>query len=140
MDGPKLQLRYVILVLCQNVLLTYVHLDIVHFYCVEVSIWTHPKLCVCIVQMVEFSVSLDQRLFRQSKILLVGSNFGLSKITVVERNCGLSKITMVDRSFGPSKTNIVDCYFGPSKIMVVDHNLGLSIFFNFSSFLLVLSK
>ena len=71
-----------------------------------------------------FSVNLDQRPFRQSKITLVGSNFGPSKSTIVERNFGPSKITVVDRNFGPSKTTIVDRYFGPSKITVVDRNFG----------------
>ena len=38
-----------------------------------------------------FSLNLDQRFFRQSKITLVGSNFGPPKSMVVERNIGLSK-------------------------------------------------
>ena len=37
-----------------------------------------------------FFVNLDERPFRQSKITLVGSNFGPSKSTVVERNFGRS--------------------------------------------------
>ena len=61
------------------------------------------------------SVNLDQCPFRQSKITLVGSNFGPFKSIVVERNFGPSRITVVDRNFGPSKTMIVDRYFGHPK-------------------------
>ena len=75
-----------------------------------------------------FSAHLDQRLFRQSKITLVGSNFGLYKSTVVERNFRPSKMTVVDHNFGPSKTRVMDRYFEPSKITVVYHNFGPSIF------------
>ena len=49
-----------------------------------------------------FFVNLDKCPFRQSKITLVGSNFGPSKSTVVERNFGPSKIKVLDSSFGPS--------------------------------------
>ena len=84
-----------------------------------------------------FFVNLDKRPFRQSKITLVGSNFGPSKSTVVERNFGPSKITVVDRNFGPSKITIVDRNFGPSKITVVDRNFGSFFSSFFLLFLLV---
>ena len=86
-------------------------LDIVHFYSVEPSIWTDPKLCIW-----HFSLNLNQHLFRQSKITLVGSNFEPSKSTVVERNFGPSKITVVDCNFGSSKTTIVDRFLDRPKL------------------------
>ena len=84
--------------------LTYVHLDIVHFYGVKPVIWTDPLFCIHIVQM-------------SSK-----RNVGPTKITVVDCNFGPFKIKVVDRNFRPSKTTIVVHYFGPSKITIVDRN------------------
>ena len=101
--------------------LTYVHLDIVHFYGVESSIWTDPKVRIRIVQMDKKKiVNLDKCPFRQSKITLVGSNFVLSKSTVVERNFGPSKVTVVDRNFWTVQNN---CW-GPSFWTVQNYGWG----------------
>ena len=72
----------------------------------------------------DFFVNLDKRPFRQSKMTVVGSNFGPSKSTVVECNFGLSKIrlltkiTIVDRNFGLSKITVVDRHFKPFFLVV----------------------
>ena len=80
-----------------------------------------------------YIVNLDQCPFRQSKITLVGSNFGPSKTMDVEHNFGLSKITVVDRNFGPSKSTIVDHYFGHPKLRLWTAILDRSFFWQKSS-------
>ena len=86
--GPKFWLCDVILDLCPIGQLTYIHLDIVLFHCVELSIWTDPKLRISIVQMNKIFVNSNQRPIGQSKIPVVDRNLRLSKSTVVVRNSG----------------------------------------------------
>ena len=65
-----------------------------------------------------FFVNLDKRPFSQSKIMLVGCNFGPSECKVVECNFGSSKITVLDSNFGPSKWSKWLTYirkFGPAS-------------------------
>ena len=66
-----------------------------------------------------FPVNLDERLFRQSKITLVSSNFGPSNSKVLECN------------FGPYKSMVVERNFGSSKIKVVDRNFEPAVYFYF---------
>ena len=98
--------------LCPNGRLTYVHSDSLFLQCRVVHLDGSKSTYTYRPNGRHFFVNLDKRPFRQSKITLVGSNFGPSKCTVVERNFGPSKITVVDRNFGPSKITVFDRNFG----------------------------
>ena len=75
-DNPKLRLRYVFLDhICTFGHSLFVWYRTVHLDGSKIMYMHRPNGW-------HFPVNLDKRLFRQSKITLIGRNYGLSKITV----------------------------------------------------------